>query len=360
MLYLGATQRNTPGMPLPIEGSPRPYHATMAQISVILCTYNRCQALARALESVGRSALPESTGWEVLVVDNNSTDQTRDVAAEFCRRYPDHFRYLFEPRQGKSHALNTGIAEARGAVLAFMDDDVTVEPTWLRNLTAPLLSGEWISCGGRVLRDWTSPAPRWLAVDGRYQKMSWPLVSFDHGLVPAELNLALCGTNMAFRREAFETYGCFRTDLGPEGNEVRDRSDIKPQAKRTPRCCEDSEFAQRLLDSGKPLRYEPSAVVHHPVVEDRLTKEYFLRWWFNFGRGNARKQERPAVWGIPGNYFRLARMSIQIVTRTLAWMTALTPHRRFYYKALVWETAGVIFEDYLQVFILTTNSTRSS
>jgi glucosyl-dolichyl phosphate glucuronosyltransferase len=332
----------------------------MVQISVILCTYNRCEALAKALESVGGSVLPESVGWEVLIVDNHSTDRTRDVAAEFCRRYPDHFRYVFEPRQGKSHALNTGIAEARGTVLAFMDDDVIVEPTWLKNLTAPLLSGEWIGSGGRVLRDWTSQPPPWLAIEGRYQKMAWPLVSSDFGSEPTELKLPPCGTNMAFRREVFETYGCFRTDLGPQGNEVRDGSEPTPQAERTPRCCEDSEFVQRLLDSGKRLRYEPSAVVYHPVVEARLTKGYFLRWWFDFGRGNARKRERPPVWGISGNSFRLVRSAIVIVARALAWSTALTPHRRFYFKVLVWESAGAIFEDYLRLSNLATNSIRSS
>jgi hypothetical protein len=164
---------------------------------------------------------------------------------------------------------------------------------------------------------------------------------------------------MAFRREAFETYGGFRTDLGPQGTDIRDSSERKAYAERIPRCCEDLEFALRLLDSGKRLRYEPSAVVHHPVVEERLTKEYFLRWWFDFGRSNARMSERPAIWGIPGNYIRLTRMSLRIMARTLAWGVALAPHRRFYYKLLVWETAGIIFEDYLRGFDVSTSSIRS-
>ena len=67
----------------------------------------------------------------MLVVDNNSSDQTREVVEEFADRYPGRFRYLFEPQPGKSYALNSGIREARGTVLAFIDDDVTVEPSWL-------------------------------------------------------------------------------------------------------------------------------------------------------------------------------------------------------------------------------------
>src|SRR5215471_9795294 len=97
------------------------------RITVILCTYNRCESLSTALESVAVSQLPPSISWEVLIVDNNSSDRTREVVEEFSHRYPGRFRYAFEPRQGKSYALNVGVREAKGDVLAFMDDDVTVE-----------------------------------------------------------------------------------------------------------------------------------------------------------------------------------------------------------------------------------------
>jgi glycosyltransferase involved in cell wall biosynthesis len=76
--------------------------------------------------------MPESVDWQVLIVDNNSKDQTREVAETFCQRDPSHFRYIFEPQQGKSFALNRGIREASGEILAFIDDDITVEPTFLR------------------------------------------------------------------------------------------------------------------------------------------------------------------------------------------------------------------------------------
>src|ERR1700748_3110352 len=105
------------------------------KITVILCTYNRCQSLARALDSVAKSVLPESVDWTVLVVDNTSPDQTREVSEYFCVRSPGRFRYLSEPKQGKSNALNSGIRNARGNILAFMDDDVIVAPTWLQKLT---------------------------------------------------------------------------------------------------------------------------------------------------------------------------------------------------------------------------------
>ena len=110
------------------------------KVTVVLCTYNRCESLATALDSVSVSQVPPSIPWEVLVIDNNSRDRTRDVVEDFARRYPGRFRYLFESQQGKSFALNRGIREASGDVLAFMDDDVTVDPSWLRKLTVPLES----------------------------------------------------------------------------------------------------------------------------------------------------------------------------------------------------------------------------
>jgi glucosyl-dolichyl phosphate glucuronosyltransferase len=115
-------------------------------VTVVICTYNRCKSLAKTLKSVAVSELPESVEWEVLVVDNNSKDQTRAVVEEFCQRYPKRFRYLFEPQQGKSQALSASIRAAHGEILAFTDDDVIVEPAWLSSLTAPLRDAQWSGC----------------------------------------------------------------------------------------------------------------------------------------------------------------------------------------------------------------------
>src|ERR1700690_2126482 len=101
------------------------------KLTAIICTYNRCKSLPAALQSLAVSELPVGVEWEILVVDNNSRDQTRAIVGEFSDRYPGSFRYLFESRQGLSNARNAGVREARGDVVAFTDDDVTVEKTWL-------------------------------------------------------------------------------------------------------------------------------------------------------------------------------------------------------------------------------------
>ena len=110
---------------------------------------------------------------------HNFSDQTHAVVEDFCRRHPGGFRYLFEPLQGKSHALNAGIREARGDIVAFTDDDVTVKPTWLENLTSALHDGEWAGAGGCVLPERSFAPPPWLPVDADYA--SGPLALFNPG-----------------------------------------------------------------------------------------------------------------------------------------------------------------------------------
>jgi glycosyltransferase involved in cell wall biosynthesis len=296
-------------------------------ITVIVCTYNRCQTLANALNSAVALRLPATVQWEVLVVDNNSSDDTDAVVEGFRKRHPGRFRYLFEPRPGKSHALNAGIREARGDILAFMDDDVTVEPTWLHNLTGSLHDGEWEGAGGRILPAWTCPPPRWLPMHGRYALA--PLAVFDLGQDAGLLTEPPFGTNMAFRKRMFEKHGGFRTDLGP-----RPASEIRS---------EDTEFGRRLLAAGERLRYEPSAVVHHPVPEIRIRKEYFLAWWFDKGRASIREfgvlpETTHYVSGIPLYLFR------NLATQTLRWTVAFDPRLRFQHKLELWRKAGEIKE----------------
>ena len=299
------------------------------KIEIILCTHNRYQTLRKALESAAALVLSDQVEWQVLVVDNCSRDKTREVVEDFCRRYPGHFRYLFEGRPGKSYALNTGIREANGDVLAFMDDDVTVENNWLHNLTAPLHDGKWAGAGGRVIPEWSRPAPRWLSPKAWYA--TGPLVQFDLGDEAGELFEPPFGTNMAFRREMFETYGDFLVDLGPRpGSEIRN---------------EDTEFGSRLLSAGERLFYEPSAIVYHPVQKERVKKKYFLAWWLHKGEANIRQ------FGVrPGTKYRIAGVPLYLLRRlmvwTAKWLVSVDPVRRFSNRLSSWHCLGEILECY--------------
>jgi glucosyl-dolichyl phosphate glucuronosyltransferase len=298
-------------------------------ITVILCTYNRAQSLSKALASLAASTLPKSIEWEVVVVDNNSKDHTRQVVDEFCRRYPERFRYVFESRQGKSHALTSGIREAAGEILAFMDDDVTVDPDWLQNLTKGLHNGQWAGAGGRILPEQNFQPPGWLPVHAKNGLA--PFAFFDLGPQPGALTEPPFGTNMAFQRKLFKKYGGFRTDLGPRpGNEIRN---------------EDTEFGERVLAAGEQLRYEPLAVVYHSIPIERMKKSYFLEWWFDKGRAEIRQcgLPRDTQWFIAGVPLYLFR---RLATWTVRWILAIGPSRRFSNKVNMWLTAGRIRECY--------------
>lgn len=299
----------------------------VVRISVILCTYNRCQSLAAALESVLASEMPPSASWEVLVVDNNSRDQTRQIVADLAVRHAGKVRYLFEGKQGKSHALNSGIREARGEILAFMDDDVAVDCKWLQRLTAILEADQWAGVGGRILPEREFSPPPWLRLDGRYALA--PLAIFDLGPEASELHEPPFGTNMAFRKHVFEKIGVFRTDLGPcPGSETRG---------------EDTEFGDRALAAGMRLWYEPSAVVYHSLPAQRLKKQYFLAWWHDKGRSTIRQDGIPgdARWfvaGVPLHLFR--RFGVW----TVRWFLTAEPGRRFSSRLNAYSVLGMIRE----------------
>jgi glycosyltransferase involved in cell wall biosynthesis len=300
-------------------------------ITVILCTYSRSQSLAKALGSVAASELPDSIKWEVLIVDNNSKDQTREVAEGFCDRYPGRFRYLFERKQGKSNALNAGIREARGGILAFMDDDVIVAPTWLLNITAPLGSSEWAGTGGRICAQELFTTPPWLSLEGEFS-MAGMLALFDLGDQACELKTPPYGTNMAFRKTIFERYGGFRTDMGPcPGSELRN---------------EDTEFGHRVMAAGGRLWYAPSAVVYHAVPEDRLTQRYFLRFSYDHGRALVRERGyRPSVYGIPRWFFSVPIMlAFPFPISVRIWLKTKDPKARFFKKGDVWKMMGEMVE----------------
>jgi glycosyltransferase involved in cell wall biosynthesis len=306
----------------------------MMKITVILCSYNRCGTLVRTLEDVAALKLADSVEWEVLVVDNNSSDCTQEVVENLCCRYPGRFRYLLEPKHGKSFALNTGVREARGDVLVFMDDDVTVEPMWLQNLTAALGDGKWAGAGGRTLLARPFSPPEWMAMEGPDSLGGVLAALFDLGPEPCELDRPPYGANMAVRREMFEKHGLFRTDLGPSPDR-----DI-------PRPNEDTEFGRRLMAAGEHLRYEPSAIAYHPVLDNRIEKSYFLSWYFDYGRAMVREWEcGPDILGISRRclaFFRFVGTWLPWVI--LRWMVTMNPQQRFFRKCWVWATAGQIVE----------------
>jgi glycosyltransferase involved in cell wall biosynthesis len=308
-------------------------------ISLIICTYNRGDSLLKTLESVVASEMPTSIEWELVVVDNNSRDQTRAAVQEFSTRHPGRIRYVFEPNQGLSNARNAGIQAARGEVIVFTDDDVIVDGSWLLKLSRSLCDRSCVGAGGRVLPPQGVVLPNWLSLTGPYDLGGRVAALFDQGDERKELSEPPYGANMAFRREMFQKYGYFRTDLGRRPGSLIGG--------------EETEFGMRLIAAGERLGYEPSAIVYHPVPEERLNKKYLLAWSFDFGRAiTLQKGRRAAVLGIPRHFVSISNLVFRLLPLSIMhWLMAVNSQRRFFCKCRVWQTAGEITEVWRQNFV---------
>lgn len=238
-------------------------------ISIIIATRDRAALLHATLEAISSQ---QSPGWpfEVLVVDNASTDETRDVVAAASSRMAAPVIYLHEPRPGKSHALNTAVGHARGDLLVFTDDDVVPAPGWLAGYTRTFMETGADYAVGRILPLWEAPPPAWIS-SALYGVLAVPDGGTERLMIQEKPNnhIMPLGANMAVGRKVVDTIGGWNTDLG--------------KLQGTLRTGEDHEFALRMLAAGFRGVYEPDAIVQHRVPGERLRLSYFLRWFYDNG-----------------------------------------------------------------------------
>ncbi len=180
------------------------------EISIVLSTYNRASLVGGALQAL--IAQDTDVTYEIVLVDNNSTDGTRAIVEGMAPAARGRLRYVFEPRQGLSHGRNAGIAAVRGPLIAFTDDDVRAAPDWIDRLASVFRDHPEASfAGGRVLPVSTAGWPGWLSTRAA------PLALQDYGgadrvLTRAHMPHGLVGANLAFRRTVFDRAGLFSPD----------------------------------------------------------------------------------------------------------------------------------------------------
>lgn len=280
-----------------------------AKVSVIVCTFNRCESLTDTLASLAALEVPDSVEWELLVVDNNSKDATREVVERFSRNVAFKVRYLFEPQQGLSHARNRGVTASGADYVLFTDDDVLVDPDWLRSMLAALIDRGADCAGGKVLPLWRDNRPKWLG-----DTMLNVLAMLDYGDQVLELDGAtndrtLYGASMGFRREKLLAVGVFNPELGRKGSVGAG---------------EDLEIQERLRQHAGRVIYEPQSVVYHKIDPERLHKRYFRRWHYIAGRDRAKinKPSRFTIMGIEGYLLReflLTAINMPVAALQLKW-----------------------------------------
>jgi glycosyltransferase involved in cell wall biosynthesis len=286
------TTRNASHQPLDTGG------AAVPAISVVIVTYNRADLLADAIEHVLAQDDPATPAFELIVVDNNSSDATPAVVERASLRDP-RVRYVRQPQQGVSHARNAGIAAARAPIIAYTDDDVRVSRGWLASIARAFREYPGVSAvGGKVLPLWPAEPPAWLT------PAHWgPLALADHGDHPVRVDAAneicLIGCNLAVVRGAFDQVGGFSAHV--------------QRTEHTIGSSEDHEFLLRLFAAGAFGMYDPRIVLHAAVQPERLDRAYHRRWHRSQGHYNAMMRpdylERSNVgrlFDVPAHLYRAA------------------------------------------------------
>jgi glycosyltransferase involved in cell wall biosynthesis len=265
------------------------------EISVVVCTYNRAALLEKALRSLFAQK-PAGLSYEIVVIDNNSADETPQVVESLKAESPVVLRYFRETRQGNAYARNSGVDQAAGPIIAYIDDDVIADENWVANMKSAFAREPELSfVGGRVLPVWESEPPSWLT--GAH----WaPLALLDYGPEPLSIEgqspLGLLTANIGIRREVFAEVGGFLTSL------QRVKGGIGSM--------EDHELLMRVCRSGKRGKYLPDLITWAWVDPERTTKAYHRRWHAGHGHFyavmNDPEWERSSfrLLGVPGHLYR--------------------------------------------------------
>jgi glucosyl-dolichyl phosphate glucuronosyltransferase len=247
-------------------------------VTIAICTWNRANLLRRTLEGVIRLAIPLGLDWEVLVVNNNSTDATDAVIKEAASRLP--IRGYFERRPGKSHALNLAVREAQGEYILWTDDDVLVDEGWLTEYVAAFQRWPDASFFGGPIEPWLeSPTPGWLT--RVFSRVSNIYGALDLGPEPVPLTARVpYGANMAVRtadqrRFPYDPAICRRPNSLVRG--------------------EETFMLRRMLEAGLRGRWVPSARVRHWVPRQNQSAAYVRGWHVGAGQVLA-AQPTPSNW----------------------------------------------------------------
>ena len=241
----------------------------MIKFSFITCTYNRDKYIAKTLESVCKQTF-NPLDYEIIVIDNNSTDSTAEICEEFRLRYSDRqFNYFKELNQGLSFALNRGIKEALGEFLIFVDDDETIVAEHLVRLDNHLKNfPEALLIASPVIPIYEEAQPKWMShftqrLIGGYFNQGNQVKKLDAKNYP--------GTgHTIIKKELYEKYGYYNTDLGRKGNSLLG--------------AEDKDMFNRLKKNNIACFYFPDIPIFHHIPSQKLTDQFFQKLTYSIGK----------------------------------------------------------------------------
>jgi glycosyltransferase involved in cell wall biosynthesis len=245
------------------------------EFTVIVCTYKRAANLPICLGQLACQKGVESRDWEVLVVDNNSPDETPEVVAQLAKELPIKVRYTREPEQGLNYARNHGIRASNSTYYSYVDDDILVGEGWLSALFRAFEANDADAVGGRIHLDPSVMLPKWIRPDaGMLGFLGHQDFGDEAFVMDGEVRYPY-GGNMAFNRRVVDRIGYFDPRLGRKG-EGRKRSELFKGA-------ETDYFHRMARAGGAHIVYEPDAIVYHRVMPFQVRKDYFRTIHFNAG-----------------------------------------------------------------------------
>ena len=256
-------------------------------LSIVICTYNRDKYLQKCLDHLARQTA-DNEQFEILVINNRSTDSTEQVCRDFQQRNPDlQFRYYFEPRQGLSFCRNRGIEESRSPVISYLDDDAFADTGYADNLISYFKHNPAVDAvGGKVTPIYQSQEPPWMS------KFLLPLVAaLDKGekTRPFTGREFPIGANMAFRRSALEETGLFHTGLGRKADTLGSG--------------EEKDLFYRMKKQHRKVHYLPGAHVMHHIPDERLSIEYIKKMARGIGKSEAVRVRNKGVYPVAVKWF---------------------------------------------------------
>ncbi|MEM7530775.1 MAG: glycosyltransferase [Chloroflexota bacterium] len=305
--------------------------------SVVICTYNRADLLTDVLQTICNQTL-DSTDYEVLIVDNNSTDETARISDDFVSAYPN-VRYVVETQQGLSHARNRGWQEAKGVYIAYIDDDCKVPTGWLSEANTFVESYNPDVFGGPYAAFYNTPKPAW------FKDTYGSHHPYDQTVRLEESPNALHGGNLFIRRDVLEAVGGFNPRLGMSGTNMGYGEETA---------------LIRYLQEHMPetsIYFEPTILVYHLVRADKMS----IRWLMRHRFINARYVYRvgriaPPTVGQLLQLFRLGKTSLRFIISVSVEPFFRDRKKYTYFQNYLYEkaflrldTLGWLYEEYLHI-----------
>lgn len=253
------------------------------KFTFIVCTYNRDAYVTNTLQSLADQTYPKSE-YEIVLVNNNSKDNTANVCQQFIDAHKEiNITYALELQQGFSFALNRGISEAKGEFIVFVDDDETIDKEYLDILSNYLKQYPDAEMAGTpVVPIYEIEKPKWMS------HFTARLISgeFDKGNKVKLLNTnSYPGTgHLILKKELFDRFGTFNTDLGRKGGSLMG--------------AEDKDMCHRLINNNIKCYYFPDIKIYHHIPKAKLTEEFFERLTYSIG-----KSERIRTQSMEGNAY---------------------------------------------------------